>query len=382
MLKYFTRREFIKTFKEKISFLFLFLLTSCAVTQTERKPTDRQRQDSVLTFPETKDENFQRPYHHLPDGTFRNPEGSIERTDIDFPWMTFWRERMAVKFEIPKNHVVPKDEVLKNLQALENSNTITWIGHCTFLIKIDGKTIITDPFFSKNAGPLALGPRRFIDPAIPLDKLPKTDFLLLTHNHYDHLDDAATKNYPHKKTKVITSLNNGSFYKNYRFRDVQEMDWYQTSEFENLKITFLPAIHWSKRELFDRNRTLWGSFLIENNRKKILFCCDTAVGDIYKKLGREYGPFDIVFINIGAYEPQHIMKYGHCSPEEAIEVARQLRARKIIGMHWGTIVLSLEDPFDVPNRFLQNANNFGYKESDLVLFKIGETKLLEDILKS
>jgi len=76
------------------------------------------------------------------------------------------------------------------------------------------------------------------------------------------------------------------------------------------------------------------------------------------------------------------MKYGHCSPEEAIEVARQLRARKIIGMHWGTIVLSLEDPFDVPNRFFQNANNFGYKESDLVLFKIGETKLLEDILKS
>jgi L-ascorbate metabolism protein UlaG (beta-lactamase superfamily) len=158
------------------------------------------------------------------------------------------------------------------------------------------------------------------------------------------------------------------------------MDWYQEKQVDDLKITFLPAVHWSKRELLDRNRTLWGSYLIEYQRKKILFCCDTATGEVYKKLGREYGPIDIAFINIGAYEPVEIMKYSHANPAEALEIGRNLRARKVIGTHWGTILMSLEDPFEPPTKFIASAKNFGYQEKDAVLFKIGETKTINQIL--
>jgi L-ascorbate metabolism protein UlaG (beta-lactamase superfamily) len=369
------KRNFFRIAKDKSLSLLLFFLASCtSVPITNRSG----KEDSSTVF--KKDENYIRPYHHLPDGTFRNPEGSVERDDYEFPWFKFTKERMAVEVKIPEDHVIPKDQVSQNLIALENEDTVTWIGHVTFLIKLGGKTIITDPFFSPNAGPLALGPRRYIDPAIQLSKLPKIDLLLLTHNHYDHLDDAATKNFPNKKTKVLCPLKLGKFYKDYAFKDVNEMDWYQEKQIDDLKITFLPAVHWSKRELFDRNRTLWGSYLIEHRGRKLLFCCDTAIGDIYKKLGNEFGPIDVVFINIGSYEPRDIMKYSHANPEEALEIAKNLRAKKVIGMHWGTIVMSLENPFEAPITFKDNAKNFGYNENNALVFKIGETKTLKAIL--
>jgi L-ascorbate metabolism protein UlaG (beta-lactamase superfamily) len=111
-----------------------------------------------------------------------------------------------------------------------------------------------------------------------------------------------------------------------------------------------------------------------------LFCCDTATGDVYKKLGKEYGPIDIAFVNIGAYEPVEIMKYSHANPAEALDIAKNLRARKVIGTHWGTILMSLEDPFEPPTKFLVNAKNYGYQEKDAILFKIGETKTIKQIL--
>ena len=251
------KRNFFRVAKDKsLSFLLLLLASCTSVPVTNRSG----KQDPETVF--KTEESYIRSYHHLPDGTFRNPEGSIERDDYEFPWFKFTKERMAVKVKVPEDHVIPKDKVLPSLAALENEDTITSIGHSTFLIRLGGKTIITDPFFSPNAGPVALGPRRYIDPAIKLADLPKTDLLLLTHNHYDHLDAEATKNFPHKKTKVLCPLKLSKFYKDYSFKDVNEMDWYQEKQIDDLKITYLPAIHWSKRELFDRNRTLWGSYLI------------------------------------------------------------------------------------------------------------------------
>ena len=371
------KRNFFRFIKDKsYSALLLFLASCTSVPVTNR---DGKKTEDTSTIFKTE-ESYIRPYHHLPDGTFRNPEGSVEQLDYEFPWFKFNKERQKIKVKIPEGHVVPKQNVLSELTTLENEDTITWIGHATFLIRLGGKTIITDPFFSPNAGPLALGPRRYIDPAIKLSELPKVDLLLLTHNHYDHLDTEATKNFPHKKAAVLCPLKLSKFYKDFRFRDVTEMDWYQEKKVDDLKITFLPAIHWSRREVFDRNRTLWGSFLIEYQRKKILFCCDTATGEVYKKLGKEYGPIDIVFVNIGAYEPVDIMKYSHANPAEALDIARNLKAKKVIGTHWGTILMSLEDPFEPPTKFLVNAKNYGYQEKDAILFKIGETKTIKQIL--
>ncbi len=328
------------------------------------------------------------PYHHLPDGTFRNPEGSPKR-DSNFKWSfkIFNKEKKKLDMIIPNDHVEKKEIVFSNLNKLKNSDYIGWIGHATFLIKLGETTIITDPVFSKNAGPLIFGPKRFTKPALTLREIPPIDLFLLTHNHYDHQDMMTIRRFPYKKAKVLVPLKLGKYFTRNGYRDVNEMDWYEEITInKNLKIIFLPAVHWSKRSLTDTNKTLWGNFLIEYKDKKIFFACDTGIGSIYKEIGEKYGPIDITIINIGAYNFYPIMPYKdkstfHTNPEEALSIARDLKSKKVIGMHWGTFVLSLEPIMEPRKRFKQNAENYGFKKEDVIIFKIGEINSLNEILK-
>jgi len=323
------------------------------------------------------------PYHHLPDGTFRNPEGSPKRDEnIKWSFKTFNKEKKKLKIEFPSNHVVEREKVLENLEKYKNDNYIAWIGHATFLIKLGNTTIITDPLFSKNSGPLIFGPKRYVESAIKLNEIPKTDLFLLTHNHYDHLDYSTIRNFPHKKSKVLVPLKLSKYFTRNGFKDVNELDWYDEIKVNDLKVTFLPAVHWSKRTLTDTNKTLWGNFLIEYKDKKVLFACDTGYGDVYKDLGKKYGPIDLTFINIGAYDfrPMFEKSVYHTNPEEALNIAQDLKSKKVIGMHWGTVVLSLEPIMEPPIRFKANAEKYGYKKEDAILFKIGEVQKLEDLL--
>ena len=293
-------------------------------------------------------------------------------------------QRPIREINFPKDHVVPSEIVLKNLEKNKNEDYVAWIGHATFLIKLGDKTIITDPLFSKNTGPLIFGPKRYVDPAIKLEDIPQTDLLLLTHNHYDHLDTSTIRNFPHKEAKAIVPLKLSKYFKN--FKNVNELDWYQEIKInEELKITLLPAVHWSKRSLFDTNKTLWGNFLIQYKDKKILFACDTGVGNIYKDLGKKYGPIDLTFINIGAYNFYPIMPVKdksvyHTNPEEALSIAKDLKSKKAIGMHWGTFVLSLEPIMEPRVRFKNNAEKYGFKKEDAIIFKIGEFQSLKNLL--
>jgi L-ascorbate metabolism protein UlaG (beta-lactamase superfamily) len=325
-----------------------------------------------------------KPYHHLPDGTFRNPEGSPERSgNVNWSYKTFNKEKKKLDMTIPKEHVIDKKTVLSNLEKYKNDNYIAWIGHATYLIKLGDTTIITDPVFSKNAGPLIFGPKRFTEPALKLNEIPKTNLFLLTHNHYDHQDMSTIRRYPYKDSKVLVPLKLGKYFTRYRFKDVNEMDWYEEIRInDDLKVTFLPAVHWSKRSLTDINKTLWGNFLIEYKNIKILFACDTGYGNIYKKLGEKYGPIDLTMINIGAYDfkPMFDKSIYHTTPEEALNVAQDLKSKKIIGMHWGTFVLSLEPIMEPPIRFKNNAENYGFKKEEAINFKIGQITKLEDII--
>ena len=191
--------------------------------------------------------------------------------------------------------------------------------------------------------------------------------------------------FPYKESKVLLPLGLKKYFKINRFKDVNEMDWYDQIRInQNLNITFLPSVHWSKRSLTDTNKTLWGSYLIEYKGKKILFSCDTGVGKIYKELGDKYGPIDLTFINIGAYNfyPMASIKDSsayHTNPEEALGLAKDLKSKKVIGMHWGTFVLSLEPILEPPLRFKQNAEKFGFKKDDAIIFKIGEFKLFKEL---
>jgi len=323
-----------------------------------------------------------KPYHHLFDGTFRNPEGSPERSDtVKFSYRQFNKEKKKIDMTIPEDHIVSKEKVLEDLEEFKKDDYIGWIGHATFLIKLGNTTIITDPVFSKNAGPLIFGPKRFTEPALKLSEIPKTDVFLLTHNHYDHQDATTIRRFPFKDTKVIVPLKLGKYFT--RFKDVNEMDWYDEIKVnEDLKITFLPAVHWSKRSLTDTNKTLWGNFLIEYKNKKILFACDTGYGNIYKSLGEKYGPIDLSMINIGAYDfrPMFEKSIYHTTPEEALEIARDLKSKKVLGTHWGTFVLSLEPIMEPPIRFKKNAENYGFKKEDAIIFKIGEFRKLDDLM--
>ena len=323
------------------------------------------------------------PYHHLPDGTFRNPEGSPKRDEnIKWSFKTFNKEKKKLKIEFPSNHVIEREKVLENLEKYKNDNYVAWVVHATFLIKLGNTTIITDPLFSKNSGPLIFGPKRYVESAIKLNEIPKTDLFLLTHNHYDHLDYSTVRNFPHKKSKVLVPLKLSKYFTRNGFKDVNELDWYDEIKVNDLKITFLPAVHWSKRTLTDTNKTLWGNFLIEYKDKKILFACDTGYGNIYKELGEKYKPIDLTFINIGAYDfrPMFEKSVYHTNPEEALNIAQDLKSKKVIGMHWGTVVLSLEPIMEPPIRFKANAEKYGYKKEDAILFKIGEVQKLEDLL--
>ena len=328
-----------------------------------------------------------KPYHHLPDGTFRNPEGSPKiNPNIKWSFKIFNREKKKLDMTVPKEHVIEKERVLANLKKYEKDDYIAWIGHATFLIKLGDTTIITDPIFSKNAGPLIFGPKRFTEPALKLNEIPKTDIFLLTHNHYDHMDMMTIRRFPFKNSKVLLPLKLGKYFNKNGYGDVNEMDWYDKILInKNLKITFLPAVHWSKRSFTDTNKTLWGNFLIEYNGIKLLFGCDTGVGKVYKDIGNKYGPIDLTFINIGAYNFYPIMPYKdksvyHTNPEEALDVAKNLNSKKVIGMHWGTFVLSLEPIMEPPVRFKASAEKYGFKKEDIIIYRIGEFRSLKKLL--
>tara|TARA_Y100001970_G_scaffold289960_1_gene421945 strand:- start:320 stop:1378 length:1059 start_codon:yes stop_codon:yes gene_type:complete len=326
-----------------------------------------------------------KPYHHLPDGTFRNPEGSPKR-DTNFKWSfkIFNQEKKKLDMTVPEEHVVKKEKVLSDLEKFKDKNYIAWIGHATFIIKLGETTIITDPVFSKNAGPLIFGPKRFTEPALKLKEIPKIDLFLLTHNHYDHQDMMTIRRFPYKSAKVMLPLKLGKYFSRNGFKDVNEMDWYDEIKInDKLKITLLPAVHWSKRSLTDTNKTLWGNFLIEYNGKKIFFACDTGVGNIYKDLGKKYGPIDLTLINIGAYNFYPLSPYKdksayHTNPEEALQIAQDLKSKKVLGTHWGTFVLSLEPIMEPPVRFKNNAEKYGFKKEEAIIFKIGEINSLKN----
>ena len=194
------------------------------------------------------------------------------------------------------------------------------------------------------------------------------------------------KRFPFKDSKVLLPLKLGKYFIRNGYKDVNEMDWYDEIKInDELKVTFLPAVHWSKRSLTDTNKTLWGNFLIEYKDKKILFACDTGVGNIYKELGDKFGPIDLTLINIGAYNFYPMMPYKdksayHTNPEEALSIARDLKSKKAIGMHWGTFVLSLEPIMEPRKRFKDNAEKYGFKKEDAIIFKIGEFQSLKNLL--
>ena len=324
------------------------------------------------------------PAHHGPDGRFRNPPGSPRSaaTGRDM-WRFFgqmWREGSHV--ENPLGHALDPVAVGAAVRAAPNPS-ITWLGHAAFLIRSAGKVVLTDPFLGDVAGPRLLGrhfgPRRHVPPAIAATELRPIDLLLLSHNHYDHLDEPTLKVLARNpQTEVVRPLGLARMMRKLGFASVHALDWWQERTFDNLAVHLLPAVHFSGRGPFDRKKTLWGSFGLHADDARIWFSGDSATGDVFREIGETAGPFDLGLVGIGAYEPRHIMQASHATPEEAVGMLRAVRAARGVGMHWGTIKLTTEDPFEAPHRFKAAAREQGYGEDNAIVLKIGETLPLKE----
>jgi N-acyl-phosphatidylethanolamine-hydrolysing phospholipase D len=219
------------------------------------------------------------------------------------------------------------------------------------------------------------GPKRFSPPGFHIADLPPINIIVISHDHFDHLDARTIAALPNKADiHVVVPLRLGNFFKVMGFKHIHELDWYQSCLYRDINIRALPAYHYSKRNLLTRNTKLWASYAFEWQEKKIYFSGDTAYGSIFLDLGRDYGPFDYALLSIGAYEPSELMLTGHLSPELAVRIGQELWAKILVAMHWGTIILSDEPPFEPPQRFLNAALSANYQNKAIWILKIGETR--------
>jgi len=316
---------------------------------------------------------------------FHNPPGARRVRGSSGDWLRFLREisfgpRSLRQPAVPADHVLDEASALAQLAAFGARDTLTWLGHACFLIRIDGRTILTDPYLSPYAGPLpGIGPKRFAGTGIPIERLPKLDAILLSHNHYDHLDAVALRQLAtdHRDTTFVVPLGLVPIIRRLGYRNVHELDWGQVHASDGLTVTALPAVHFSSRTPFDRNRTLWCGFGLRSARHHLYFAGDTGWGEVFEHVGRRFGPFDVGLVPIGAYEPRTLMQAVHANPEEAVRIGQALQARRLVAMHWGTIALTTEPAFEPPGRFTTAAQARGYGADDCWVMRIGETRALE-----
>ena len=261
--------------------------------------------------------------------------------------------------EEPKKEFIKTNENI-NLNSLKDrEHYALWIGHSTFLINNGDLTILTDPIFSERASPLKFaGPKRLIKPVIKIKDLPKVDVITISHNHYDHLDINSLRKIQKKfpNVKILVPKGDLKLLRNYNLNNGFEFLWWEEIAFNNTKFIFTPAQHWSARGLRDRNKSLWGGWFIKNEDKNIFHAGDTGYSDDFIEIRNRLGTVDFAMIPIGAYDPQWFMSYSHVNPEEALNIAKDLNAKKSIGMHWGTFILT-DEPVLEPRERLNKMSN-------------------------
>ena len=319
-----------------------------------------------------------KPWHHTTEG-FRNladspPRGASFSDRVDF-FSTRLSAMMTGGWDDtwPKNHVYTPEQVRQSLALAAESDSLMWIGHATFLLHLDGRWIITDPFFAERASPFSwVGPKRAIEPALSVQALPKIDIIVVSHNHYEHLCEDSIEAIANKDTvTVVVPLEMGEFFTERGYHNVIELDWWQSTVVDGITVHMLPAVHWSRRGLFDGNEMLWASFAIEGKDKIIYHSGDSDTHPtLFADIGRHLGRCDVGLIAIGAYEPRAIMQGSHMIPEDAVTTGQQLGCHTLIGHHWGTIRLS-DEPFMEPEqRFFKAAKKRRQHVEDMA---IGQT---------
>ncbi|MEZ4819176.1 MAG: MBL fold metallo-hydrolase [Bdellovibrionota bacterium] len=277
--------------------------------------------------------------------------------------------------------VVQPDTVIYSKNP--STKSITWFGHSTvpFKLFVAGKLILTDPHFADYASPVTFaGPKRYTTTPIPIAKLPHIDYILISHDHYDHLDGPSLKALIQKQQDqqphFLVPLGYKKWLQKRGATRVTEMDWWETFTEGAFSFHNTPVQHWTRRTLLDHNRRLWSGWAIETTDFKFYFTGDSGYTDWFKKIGEKLGPFDVSAIPIGAYNPRWFMKNAHMDVAEAIETHKDLGSRFSIGIHWGTFILT-DEPLREPPQMLQNLMQTTQNQGlpPFVTFKHGQTKI-------
>ena len=310
------------------------------------------------------------PSDHCDGRRFRNVHASTDKRFADL--LRFWRSRGEWT---PWPDRVEDPAFPPPGPVPEGHASVSFVGHVTFLIRIGGCALLTDPVWSAHAGPFGrLGPKRARPPALPFDALPKLDAVLVSHGHYDHMDLPTLKRL--SGTPVVAGLGNTAFLERRGIRPVRELDWWQSVELGGARITFVPAQHWSSRTLFDRNTTLWGGFVVEAGGLCVYFCGDSGYSPHFREIGQRFPRIDLALLPIGAYEPRWFMAPQHMNPDEAVRAHLDLGARTSVAMHFGTFRLTPEGIGDPVAALAAACAAHGVDESRFRVPGFGETLTL------
>jgi len=329
--------------------------------------------------------------HHRPDG-FSNRYS--ERSDK--PGLLRWQwERM--RDGLPKPPAEPIVGIEPNLELINSDSTqprVTWVGHSTLLVQIDGLNLLTDPHWGQRASPFSFaGPKRHQAPGIAFEKLPRIDAVVISHNHWDHLDQETLQALMdrHSGIRFFVPLGIQHWFKKEvkgavlkgSARNVIALDWDQHASIKgktkNLDLHFLAVQHWSARSIGDRYETLWGSWALMHPDFRFWFSGDLAYSRDTKDIGERMGGFDLAAIAIGAYEPRWFMKDSHVNPSEALQVQKDVKAKAAIGIHWGTFDGMSDEPLDQAPKDLEIAKKESSVPLNFFVLKHGESWLLEKI---
>ncbi len=292
--------------------------------------------------------------HHLEDGSFFNPWC----TDCNRSFLDYLKWRLSTNaFREERKKNVELRVVRPDFKALDErgGDYIVWLGHASVFMRIGGKTVITDPVFWDVNFLL----RRVTPFPVEPERLPRIDYVLISHGHYDHLN---TRSIEFLKQRFDPTFITGPGYEEYLssigISKRLALDWWESHVNGEMKITSLPVQHWSKRGLFDTNRMLWSSFLVESHGVKYYWVGDSGYFRGFREVGEKFGPIDVLLVTIGHYEPRWFMKQNHANPEEALEIAKDVRAKTFIPIHWGTFDLT-DEPLWYPIERLKEVYRAG-----------------------
>jgi len=259
--------------------------------------------------------------------------------------------------------------------------SITWVGHATVLLRVGGLSVLTDPHFSERASPFSFaGPKRVVPPLPALHELPHIDAAVISHNHYDHLDQdtvAKLAAQPGGSPRFFVPLGLKDWFARRGIVDVVELDWWDKLDFKGLELHFVPVQHWSKRTLTDENQSLWGGWVIRHPELSFFFAGDTGYSRDFADIRARFGGFDLAAIPIGAYAPRWFMQIMHLDPAEAVRVHQDVNARQSLAIHWGTFEnLTDESLYEPPLRLAQERKKAGLADDDFFVLRHGETRVL------